>query len=278
MKKILVPCDFSKTALNAYQFALEAASKSRGAVHVVSVIELPVIHDTMAVPAIGYEQSLFKEYEESFKKRFSKLETKFKVPPGVKVKYSVLFGRVARMISDFAAENKMEVIIMGSHGATGAKEVLIGSNAEKLVRNSPVPVLVIKKSTPAGIKNIIFPNTLKTEQQEELVMKVKALQAFFDAHLHVLWINTPSNFTPDNQTFERLNKFAKRFMLKNYTLHVFNSTFEEEGIIEFTKMIKGDMIAMGTHGRKGFSHAILGSTAEDVVNHVQCPIWTYVQR
>jgi hypothetical protein len=64
-------------------------------------------------------------------------------------------------------------------------------------------------------------------------------------------------------------------MLKDYTTNVFNHHNEEEGVIKFTQMIKGDMIAMGTHGRKGISHFLLGSMAEDIVNQTDRIIWTY---
>jgi K+-sensing histidine kinase KdpD len=121
----------------------------------------------------------------------------------------------------------------------------------------------------------VFPNTLDTQDQEDLVMKVKALQNFFKAHLHLVWINTPLNFASDTVTSHRLEAFAKRFMLKDYTVSVFNHTDEERGILEFTNSIKGDLIAMGTHGRKGISHLVNGSLAEDVVNHNRGMVWTY---
>jgi hypothetical protein len=164
---------------------------------------------------------------------------------------------------------------MGSHGASGLREVFVGSNAEKIVRKSPIPVLVVKDFFKGSITDIVFPNTLDLDDQEDLVMKVKALQSFFKAKLHIVWINTPINFTSDYITIDRLIAFAKRFMLKDYSVHVFNHPDEEEGILRFSKMIKADMIAMGTHGRKGLAHILNGSLAEDIVNHTDKLIWSY---
>ena len=90
----------------------------------------------------------------------------------------------------------------------------------------------------------------------------------------MVWINTPSNFTRDTITHNRLKDFAKRFMLKDFTLNIFNDPYEETGVTNFTHMIGADMIAMGTHSRKGLSHMLNGSVAEDIVNHMDCPIWT----
>jgi nucleotide-binding universal stress UspA family protein len=274
MKKILVPCDFSKPAVNAFRFALDVAVQSKGTIHLLNVIELPILHDSVIMPVLNFEQVLFKDLKENAESRFKKITDKYKAE-GVKLVVKTVFGGVSRMIQAYIKKESIELVVMGSHGATGARELFIGSNAEKMVRNSPVPVLVIKNYYKGPIKNIVFPNTLDTENQEDLTMKVKALQNFFKAHLHIVWINTPLNFTSDSVTTERLEAFAKRFMLKDYTISVFNHIDEEGGILEFAKAIKGDLIAMGTRGRKGLAHLINGSLAEDVVNHNQGLVWTY---
>lgn len=274
MKKILVPCDFSKPAINAYRFALDIAAQSKGTVHLLNVVELPILHDTVLMPVLNFEEALLQDLRENSDMQFKKITDKYKAD-GAKVVVKTVFGGVSRMIQDYITNEGIDVVVMGSHGASGAREFFIGSNAEKMVRKSSVPVLVIKEYYKGPIKSIVFPNTLETENQEDLVMKVKALQNFFKAHLHLVWINTPLNFTSDTLTNERLEAFAKRFMLKDYTINVFNHTDEERGILEFSNSIKGDLIAMGTHGRRGISHLVNGSLAEDIVNHNRGLVWTY---
>lgn len=274
MKKILVPCDFSKQAVNALQFALDVASESKGEVHLLNVIELPTMYDTTLMPALSFEEQLLRELEDNAEKHFKKLKEKH-AKEDVAIQSYVKFGNPYRMITDYAEENKIDLIVMGTHGSSGIREVLIGSNTEKIVRSASVPVIAIKDPINIkSIKNIVFPNTL-IKNQEDLIMKIKALQNFFNATLHIVWINTLNNFTRDTITYQRLNEFAKRFMLKDFTLNVFNDPYEESGVINFAHMIKADMIAMGTHGRKGIAHFLNGSVAEDVVNHVDCPMWTY---
>lgn len=274
MKKILVPCDFSKPATNAFRFALDVAKHAKGTIHLLHVIELPVMHDTVLMPVLNFEQQLLNDLIKSAEARFSKITDKYSAE-GVKVIVKTEFGAVSRMIQDYIEKESIDIVIMGSHGASGVKELFIGSNAERMVRRSPVPVIVVKDYIKGPIKRIVFPNTLETEDQEDLVMKVKALQNFFKAQLHLVWINTPLNFTPDTVTNKRLEAFAKRFMLKDYTISVFNHTDEESGILEYSNAIKGNLIAIGTHGRKGFSHLINGSLAEDIVNHTKGLVWTY---
>ena len=274
MKKILVPCDFSKQAINAYRSAVHLAASSKGVIHLLNVVELPVLHDSVLMPVLNFEEQLLQDLREKSEREFKKLIAKYDTE-GVKVIYNVRLGAVTKMIIDYVTEQSIDVIVMGSHGASGMREIFVGSNAEKIVRQSPVPVFVLKNYYKGPIRNIVFPNTLDTEQQEDLVLKVKALQAFFKAKLRIVWINTPLNFTSDPITYNRLEKFAKRFMFKDYTTHVFNHHDEEQGILEFTQRNDGNLIAMGTHGRKGIPHVLSGSLAENVVNHTNNMVWTY---
>jgi nucleotide-binding universal stress UspA family protein len=274
MKKILVPCDFSKPSINAFRLAQNIAASSGGSIHLVHIIELPVLHDSVLMPVLDFEQGLFDELKTKATSQFKKITDKYEVD-GVRIVTKVLFGGVARMINKYIEENKVDLVVMGSHGASGLREVFIGSNAERLVRQSTVPVLVVKNYFKGPIKNIVFPNTLDTENQGELILKVKALQAFFKARLHIVWINTPINFTADHITRQRLIDFAKEYGLKDFTVNVFNHPDEETGILQFTKLIKGDLIALGTHGRKGIAHLLNGSLAEDLVNHTNGLVWTY---
>lgn len=274
MKHILVPCDFSEQAINAFRVALDVAHQSGGTIHVVNVVELPVLHDTVLMPVLSFEESLLNELRENASKQFEKIQQTY-AGEGVKIVSSIEFGATSMMLLDYVADNEIDLVVMGTKGASGMKELLIGSNAEKIVRHAPCPVMVIRKYVPMkSIKKIVFPNSLE-QDGEDLVMHVKALQDFFKASLHVVWINTPNNFVSDSITQKRLHDFASRYMLKDFTINVYNDRFEENGIINFTHFIGADMIVMGTHGRKGISHVLNGSVTEDVVNHVDCPIWTY---
>lgn len=214
MKKLLVPCDFSKPAIHAFQFALDVAAKSENSkVHVLYIIEVSAMHDSILMPVLSFEEQTFNDAQKSAQKEFKQLNKKFNTE-SVDVVFEVLIGKVSEGIQQYVHDHALDAIIMGSHGATGVKEFFVGSNAEKVVRYAEVPVIVLKEQFKGSIRNIIFPNTLQTENQEDLIQKVKALQHFFKAHLHIVWINTPLNFTPDPVTRERLSAFVKRFQFK----------------------------------------------------------------
>lgn len=276
MKTILVPCDFSQPALNAFQFALDVAAQSPDStIHLLHVVELPVLHNSLLMPVLSFEQDLMAELKSKAEKEFEFVENKYNKNE-VRVVRDVQFGKISDMIQRYAADHAVDVIIMGSHGATGAREFFIGSNAEKIVRSATVPVLVTKGRVKGPVKNIVFPNTLETENQEALVMKVKALQHFFGAHLHIVWINTPLNFTSDTETTGRLKEFVKRFQFRDYTINTFNHVNAEQGILDYAGSMEADLIAMGTHGRKGIAHMFYGSLTESLVNHSDKLMWSYV--
>lgn len=274
MKKILVPCDFSEPSVQAFKFAIELASKSNGAIELLHIIELPVLHDTVLMPTLSFEEAFMKDAKANAEKNFDRMIAKWAKDRAKKVNCSVSFGPVTTTICDAAEDKKVDLIVMGTHGATGLKEFFVGSNTEKIVRRSSVPVIAVKKSTKIeSIKNIVFP-IIPDMDLEELTLKVKQLQNILEANLHIVYINTPALFKRTAEVMPELKKFAKRFMLRDCTLNIYNDINEEDGVRNFLKEVNGDMVAIATHGRKGIGHLLSGSIAEDVVNHIECPIWT----
>lgn len=110
MKKIFVPCDFSKPAINAYRFALKSIAKSRGIVHLIYIVEMPVMHDTMLMPVLSVEQDVMDDLTAKAKKNFQKLVDKYEAR-GVKIRTEVFFGSLTNTIIDYARAKRMDVII-----------------------------------------------------------------------------------------------------------------------------------------------------------------------
>src|SRR5687767_1091024 len=111
MKKILVPCDFSKPAINAFRFALDVATQSKGTIHLLHVIELPIMHDTVLMPVLNFEEQLLKDLKENAEARFKKITDKY-TAPGVKVITKTVFGSVSRMIQDYISQESIDIVVM----------------------------------------------------------------------------------------------------------------------------------------------------------------------
>jgi nucleotide-binding universal stress UspA family protein len=276
MKKILVPCDFSRTSKEAYKFALELALNSKGEIFVVHAIQLPLLYETaFGVQPYPMDPQLTQKLEAQATEAFEKMKRDFSTPVSVTIHFQMLYDFILPGIRNIVLEKSIDLIVMGTHGASGLEEFLIGSNTEKVVRFSPVPVIAIQTARAfGGIQNIVFPSTMELNQSD-LMDHVKKLQQFFDAKLHIVFINTPGTFRSDRAAKEMMEEFAKHYKLNNFTLNMRNNNSERDGILIFATEIKADMIAMATHSRKGLKHFFMGSIAESVVNHLHCPVWTY---
>lgn len=276
MKRILVPCDFSVPSREAFKLAMNIASKTNGEVTVLHAIYIPVLYDPTLAGAstLAYDPVFLSGVEEDAKKRFEQM--KKDLPSGtIKTSIQIIQGTVVSAITRVIETQKIDLVIMGTTGASGFQEVFIGSTTEKVVRHSPVPVLAVRTAPElASIKKILLPTTLSLNQAE-FIHKVKELVYFFDSTLHILLINTPLHFKPDAEAKAALEEFVEHYKLNNYKLHFRNYRSAEEGIIKFANDEQIDLIAMATHAWKGVVHLFTGSITEDVVNHIKCPVWTY---
>ena len=164
---------------------------------------------------------------------------------------------------------------MGSNGASGFKEMFVGSNTEKVVRTSKTPVLVIKNNHPKfDVKDFVFASDFSKTGQAAFKEAQKFAQKI-GAKTHLLMVNTPANFKTSADGYKLMKDFAKGMDMENYTLNIYNDISVEKGILNFTTHINAQLIGMGTHGRKGISHFFNGSVSEDLVNHANMPIITF---
>ncbi|HQK40724.1 MAG TPA: universal stress protein, partial [Flavobacterium alvei] len=153
--------------------------------------------------------------------------------------------------------------------------LLVGSNTEKIVRYSEIPVLVIKK----GVKefkasNFVFASDFLKETRKPF-RKMLEFAKLFDSKLFLVTICTPASFKTTSATEKNMNDFVAHFDIENYSTHIYNDTNIENGIINFAKSVNADIIGICTHGRTGLAHFYNGSISEDLVNHVSKPVITF---
>ena len=278
MKKILVPYDFSPVALHALNFAADLARKSSDCtVTVINVIEQPTPETikTMGISDYDPMQLIYiKKLIERVKEKMEALmsETKYK---DISLRYKIVLGQPFKEISNEISTEGVELVIMGTSGASGAKEFLVGSNAERMVRYSKCPVITLSEAASVSdIQDIVFASNFH-DVPPSFVSHVKKLQEAFDAELKIVMINTPSTFTTSRQDKKLAEDFVAKYDIKNYSFDTYNSLNEEDGIVEFAEDIDADMIAIGTKQRRGVGHFLAGSIAESVVNHSTLPVWTF---
>ncbi|GAA4273933.1 universal stress protein [Aquimarina gracilis] len=274
IKSILVPTDFSQQAESALKVAAQIAKKNNATIYLLHILELPIhLTDLMAsgAPAPAPEAVFFmkqthKKFEEVMDQDYLK---------GIEVVETVSFEDVMHGIIDSSTKNDVDIIIMGSHGSTGFEELFIGSNAEKIVRTSKKPVLVIKEDCDIyNVQDFVYATNFDDEDKPSLLAANNFAKSI-SAKLHLVWINTANGFKTTYETETKMNNMIADLAIDNYTLNIYNDITVEKGILNFADSIKAGMIGISTHGRKGISHFINGSLGEDVVNHAKRPVLTF---
>lgn len=273
MKKILIPTDFSELSEYALHTAEKIAVSLGAEIHALKVLAAPgdAYFDDKGnmLECKDYDMTKFEQERLENEAKIKDWLKDSKVPVHVVVKY----GNMIDDIVAYITTHEVELVVMGTSGASGWKEMFVGSNAEKVVRYSPVPVLTIKCDKPDWeVKKILLVNDFKEPKVENLEM-VKALQAVFDAQIHLLKIE--KNKETNRKAFQNMEKFTELNQLENVEFHIQTSNKIEYGVFYFAHDHSIDLITMGTHGRTGWEHLMKGSISENLVNHMYKPILTF---
>ena len=274
MKNILVPIDFSDQAKYAAKVATDIAKLTNSKIYLLHMLELP----TGVVDPSNFGSSNNNPTTLLFLKRAHEKFENFKKLPffeGIKVEDSVQFHKAYDGIINESKKQNVDLIIMGSKGTSGLEEMLIGSNTEKVVRNSNIPVLVIKREVNNfKIKNIVFASNF--EQKSKVTFQnILDFTSLFNARLHLLKINTIHNFETTKESSDAIRNFVNDFDLGDYTLNIYNDISVETGILNFANVIDADVILLNTSGRRGLAHLFTGSIGEDLANHAKLPVVTF---
>lgn len=272
MNKILVPTDFSAHANYALRVAAQIAKKNNSEIILLHMLELP--HQSSDLIGAGSEIPQIMFFKNAAIENLDDLmDSDFL--DGISVSQVVQFEKAFEGVLAVSKKNNVDFIVMGSHGASGFQEMFIGSNTEKVVRYSEVPVLVIKNEISdfkAG--SFVFASDF-SEEIKKPFQQVINLAKIFNSHLNLVMINTPNSFKPTHIAEKIMRDFVAEFNHADVSLHIYNDVNVEKGILNFANSVKADLIGMSTHGRTGFAHFFNGSISEDLVNHAVRPVITF---
>jgi nucleotide-binding universal stress UspA family protein len=272
MKRLLTPCDFSNPAIEAFKFAVKLARETQSEIHVVYILDITFLRGNPTLDhSYAFNLNFLKEMEQEADEKFKKMRENYGALT-LPIYFTHQIGTLVPDIEKYIREKSIDLVIMGTDGTHES-----ASNTLKIVRNSTVPVFEIHVSSDKPIRNILVP-VLPDQPHKKFIDELKNLQSQFKAKIHLLWVNTPHVIKADQEATADLQQFAKYFTLDNYSINIRSNPQVEEGISEFAKEINVDMIAMGTHGWKGFTHLIAGSVTEDTVSRSTIPVWTYSMR
>lgn len=181
---ILLPTDFSENADIATEYAFKLAEKSQGKVTVLHAYDLPYSDRSMSTSLLEVmkenAESNMKDYEKALKSRYS---TPFES--------LVRLGNPIRLITETSRLDSIDMVVMGTKGASGLEEVLIGSNAASVIQNTQKPVLVIPPvATYTDIDKIIFATDLDPRVKEQPLQRLREFAQLNNSSIDLVYVQT----------------------------------------------------------------------------------------
>ncbi len=273
MKNILFPTDFSETANAAFGYALRLADIFNANIIVLHVYDLPII-ETPVLPEATKEvyDAVSHNQEEKFKveiKNLQKIAEKRK-PGGIKLRNILLNGDLTYNINKVCNDEDIDLIVMGTTGASGVKEIFLGSNTATVIANAKTTVLGVPIAAEFHhqIKNIVFTTQYKDEDNkalEELLEMANKIGANVCC-LHVENDDDPSDID------EKMNEW--KMLYKNEKVDFFSITGNhiEQTILDFIENQHIDMVAMLKHKRSFFENLFHTSLTKKMAYHSKVPI------
>ncbi|WP_027124732.1 universal stress protein [Gelidibacter mesophilus] len=273
MNKIIVPVDFSIYSEYALEAAAILARKNDAEILALHMLEMS---DSILTASNDGPKPKIVFFLKLAQQRFEEFLTRDYLE-GVKITPIVKHSKVFSEVSVVAEEHQADLIVMGSHGVSGFTEVFVGSNTEKVVRHSDLPVLVIKqKPTNLSFENVVFASDFSEKSVDVYQRALKTLGE--GANIHLLYVNVPGeNFKSTTEMEQNVANFlmkAEGNMNNLNKVHYVSDYSIQKGIMNFSNLFGADLIVMPTHGRKGLAHFFEGSISEDMANRANLPVLT----
>jgi nucleotide-binding universal stress UspA family protein len=297
ISKVLVPTDFSLPSLDAIEFALSVVKEFKADLHLVHVSEPDYpLASLAAIPLIVPEMEVGRRVRRQLKDVAKKYSIDIR-RENVHAARGLPFEQICRL----ARELTIDLIVIATRGNTGLKHLVLGSTAERVVRYSPCPVLVFRRTDSAPgralngksdqaltIKNVLVPMDFSDCAMKGLTY-AKTLARRFGAKLILLNSVAPQYYVTSDeyarydmpilmQTAEKNARDQMRDLVQktDWDGIAVEASLQighpGEQICARARDRRADMIVASTHGLTGLKHVLIGSTAEYVVRHAPCPV------
>jgi nucleotide-binding universal stress UspA family protein len=291
--RILIPLDGSKTAEKVLPYARFLAGSLKLPVELLAVVDIVEMATHLSADRARHLDSLIEDSVRNSEQYLRGVAGTF--PGGTKC--TVEKGKAEQVIIEIAAADKGTIITMATHGRSGINRWLLGSIAEKVLRGTTNPLLLVrateeeKAESVASLKFIVVPLD-GSELAEgvlpavaELAKTLKLAVVLFRAY------NLPTSAYTDDEGYYEINydemltamrdeavdylekktEAVKKMGIANVS-SVAKEGFAADEIISLSRQSPDNLIAMSTHGRSGVKRWVLGSVTETIARHSADPV------
>jgi DNA relaxase NicK len=173
---------------------------------------------------------------------------------------------------DFSNSHGFDLIVMGTKGASGIKEILSGSEAQIIARRSKIPLLSLMcDRSDLQIQNVLLVHNFSNPKKEGMGLMQKLIKAF-NTKVHFLQITSGKVESELGKVESDMKHFAELNGIVNYECHLINDKDVENGVVHYNQINNMDIICIGTHGKGSLFHQ---SATEKLINHLFKPIISF---
>jgi len=273
IKRILVPVDFSETSDTATTNAVILAKLLNAEVFLLNVLEHNP-HNTTELNRLPELPSTLTDMEESVTNKMSELQENLISKLAINPHINIVIGYVATEIINFSVNNGIDLIIMGTHGLSGYKEMFLGSMAQHVVNHSMIPVLTMQmKCNKPNFKNILLPIDNSMHSREKVNIAIIFAQ-IFNATISIISLT-------DSQNQLELNKFNTKIksvedILTEDEIPWTTTPVHGENLalaaIDYATNHKMDLIVINTGHESKMTDNFIGAFAQKIINHSRIPV------
>lgn len=278
IKKILVPVDFSETSTNALNEAIILTGVLEAELYLIHVMEFMAGYISMYsdmslpldLPSNTELTQIIKDKMEAMKQHISK---EFEIIPHIQISEGETYSEIIA----FSESEKIDLIVMGTHGISGYKELFLGSNAQRVISLSDIPVLSLQKACKdIDFKNILIPidNSIHSREKVNVTLMIAQL---FGSKIHLLGLLDSNEEQERNKFTTKLNAVEKNIIASK--LEYVKSIVMCDNFAETTKKyaIKNhcDLIAINTGHESRLTGIFMGLFAQQIVNHSKIPVLSF---
>ncbi len=268
INKVLVPTDFSGVAANALDFALELALKTNAELHLIHINPVPVAD-------INFPQETYQLYMDELNKeaseKIAELTKNVLLPSGLKFYTESVMGFITDEVTKYAKNNQIDIVVMGTTGASGIQEILIGSNTASVVGKSGIPVFVI----PPGARHNAFKHILYTSDYSEpefpAISRLIYFAELYNSKITVIHVQADADryFNVEDNFFVK-NK--ANIAHENITVDTLPNGDITDAINHYIDTKEVDMVVMAKHNRSWFDRIFHRSLSKKMTYHTKVPL------
>jgi nucleotide-binding universal stress UspA family protein len=273
IQKILIPIDFSETSYLAIEHAAFTAQLFKAELVLLHVMEKFWERFSVIVPEMKVKEP--NDFANSVEKKLEEIAADIRHKYGVISTCVTTSGNIFKEVMSASNEHKVDMVVMGTHGSSGVAEFFVGSNTYKVVTQSKCPVLSVQShSSKLGFSDILLPIDDSAHSRQKVNHAI-AIAKKFASRLHILGLADGDYDELDMAKFEikliQISEFAESAGVSSVR-NIVKATNQAKNTLEYASKTNVDLIIIMTDQEENITGRLLGTYAQQIVNHSKTPV------